>query len=76
MCVPLIMGEALAGVLSLYSSDQETFDEQRGRLLHMIAPHIAVAIHTAVQAAAAKETPLAGVKPPACVRELRLVATR
>jgi len=76
MSVPLIMGDSLAGVLTLYSSDQEPFDEQRGRLLQMIAPHIAVAIHTAVQASAAKETPLAGVKSPAAVRELRLVAAR
>src|SRR5207247_2173162 len=74
MSVPLIMGDSLAGVLTLYSSDH--FDEQRGRLLQMIAPHIAVAIHTAVQASAAKETTLAGVKSPAAVRELRLVAAR
>ena len=50
MSVPLIAGESLAGVLTLYSSGEETFDEQRGRLLQMIAPHVATTIHTAIQA--------------------------
>ena len=76
MSVPLVVGEALAGVLTLYSSEHDTFDEQRGRLLQMIAPHIAVAIHAASQASAAKETPLLGVKPAAGGRDLRLVSTR
>ena len=76
MSVPLIMGTSLAGVLTVYSSDQDTFDEQRGRLLQMIAPHIAAVIHTAVQASAAKATPPADAKSSAGVRELRLVSTR
>jgi GAF domain-containing protein len=76
MSVPLIMGTSLAGVLTVYSSDQDTFDEQRGRLLQMIASHIAAVIHTAVQASAAKATSLTDAKSSAGGRELRLVSTR
>jgi GAF domain-containing protein len=76
MSVPLITGESLAGVLTLDCIGQEPFDEQRGRLLQMIAPHVATAIHTAIQAVSAKELPTSGVKPAAGGRELRLVSTR
>jgi hypothetical protein len=63
-------------VLTVYSSDQDTFDEQRGRLLQMIAPHLAAVIHTAVQASAAKAAPPADARPSVGIRDLRLVSTR
>ena len=66
------MGETLVGVLSLYSPDPVTFDENRGRLLQMIAPHIASAVHAA---ASAKDAAPATDKS-AATSGLRLVSAR
>ncbi|HEX7137818.1 MAG TPA: HD domain-containing phosphohydrolase [Vicinamibacterales bacterium] len=46
LSVPLLMGEALVGVLTLYSPDDAP-GEGRDRLVQMIAPHIASALHAA-----------------------------
>jgi putative nucleotidyltransferase with HDIG domain len=72
MSVPLLMGETLLGVLSLYSPDAVTFDEHRGRLLQMIAPHIASAVHAASSAREAAPSADKG----ASTSGLRLVAAR
>jgi putative nucleotidyltransferase with HDIG domain len=66
--VPLLMGETLVGVLSLYSAKSDAFDENNGRLMQMIAPHIAGALHAAGRQAAGAKEPSA--------HNLRLVSTR
>jgi hypothetical protein len=43
--VPLQAGETLVGVLTMYSSSREAFSEDLGRVLQMVAPHIATALH-------------------------------
>jgi GAF domain-containing protein len=68
MSVPLLMGESLVGVLSLYAPSASAFAGDCGRLIQMVAPHIAVALHAALSDA---RTP--GEKAPA---PLRLVAAR
>jgi putative nucleotidyltransferase with HDIG domain len=47
MSVPLLMGESLVGVLSLYAPTANAFADDCGRLIQMVAPHIAAAIHAA-----------------------------
>ena len=42
MSVPLLMGESLVGVLSLYAPSANAFADDCGRLIQMVAPHIAV----------------------------------
>src|SRR5207245_6053845 len=78
MSVPLMMGSALVGVLSLYAPDDDVFDDDRGRLVAMVVPHIAVAIHAAAQKTpAVRDVADAFDKPASTVaRDLRLVATR
>jgi len=44
--VPLMLGTSLVGVLSVYSA-AGACDQNRGRLLEMIAPHVAAALHAA-----------------------------
>jgi putative nucleotidyltransferase with HDIG domain len=75
MSVPLIAGETLVGVLSLYSAEAAGFNDDRGRLIQMIAPHLATAINAAVRNAAAKGAPVVAEKPLAA-SPLRLVSTR
>jgi putative nucleotidyltransferase with HDIG domain len=43
VCVstPLLDGDALVGVLTVYAEPGETFSEERGRVLQMVAPHLA-----------------------------------
>jgi putative nucleotidyltransferase with HDIG domain len=77
MSVPLLTGDTFVGVLSLYSADADVFDENRGRLIQMIAPHIAGALHAASRhAAAAKDSVRHADKPAGPGRDLRLVSTR
>jgi putative nucleotidyltransferase with HDIG domain len=47
LSVPLCAGPKLIGVLSLYSDQREAFTADQGRLIEMVAPHIAQAIQTA-----------------------------
>jgi GAF domain-containing protein len=70
MSVPLLMGESLVGVLSLYAPSANAFADDCGRLIQMVAPHIAVAIHMACSANGEVKTSAdkAGLTP------LRLVA--
>jgi GAF domain-containing protein len=72
MSVPLLMGESLVGVLSLYAPSANAFADDCGRLVQMVAPHIAAAIHAAPAASGEAKAPgeKAGPAP------LRLVATR
>jgi putative nucleotidyltransferase with HDIG domain len=75
MSVPLMVGDTLVGVLSLYSSEAEGFNDDRGRLIQMIAPHLASAINAAGRNAAAK-TALEAADKPQPVAQLRLVSAR
>ena len=65
LSVPLLDGSKLAGVLSLYAQDRDAFSEDLGRLVQMIAPHIAQAILARRGHEAEIET-----------RELKLVSSR
>ena len=47
MSVPIVAGDTLVAVLSLYAPTADTFDEDRGRLIQMVAPHVAGAIQAA-----------------------------
>jgi putative nucleotidyltransferase with HDIG domain len=47
VAVPLLKGDRLVGVLSLYASDPDALGEERGRLVQMVAPHMAAAIEAA-----------------------------
>ena len=71
MSVPLLMGDALVGVLSLYAPAANAFADDCGRLIEMVAPHLAAAIHTA---SAAAESKAPGERTSAT--PLRLVANR
>ena len=75
MSVPLMVGDTLVGVLSLYSSEAEGFNDDRGRLIQMIAPHLASAINAAGRNAAAK-TALEAADKPQPAAQLRLVSAR
>ena len=65
LSVPLLDGAKLAGVLTLYAQDRDAFSEDLGRLIQMIAPHIA-------QAILARRGEEAEIQ----IRELKLVASR
>jgi len=47
LSTPLLAGEVLVGVLTLYSTDRSGFTEDRARVTHMLAPHIAQIVHSA-----------------------------
>jgi GAF domain-containing protein len=70
--VPLLVGESLVGVLSLYAPGVNAFSDDCGRLIQMVAPHIASALHTA--SASAGEAKTAAEK--ATAGGLRLVHNR
>jgi transcriptional regulator with GAF, ATPase, and Fis domain len=69
--VPLLMGESLVGVLTLYSPRRDAGGENRSRIVQMIAPHIASALQAATRAEASRSEDKSGERPAA--RELRLV---
>jgi hypothetical protein len=64
------MGESLVGVLSLYAPTANAFAGDCGRLIQMVAPHLAATIHAA--SAASGEAKASGGMP----ASLRLVAAR
>jgi GAF domain-containing protein len=71
MSVPLLMGESLVGVLSLYAPTANAFADDCGRLIQMLAPHIAAAIHAAQANGEARTAAEKSAATP-----LRLVANR
>jgi putative nucleotidyltransferase with HDIG domain len=70
LSAPLLSGETLVGVLSFYAEKREGFTADQGRLVEMIAPHIAQALQTA------RERERAEPRPAAQARDLKLVASR
>ena len=67
--MPLIAGQTLVAVLSLYAPGRDAFTEDLGRLVQMVAPHIAAALH-----AARERTRSAQPQAAAPSRDLKLVA--
>jgi GAF domain-containing protein len=61
-------GERLVGVLSMYASERNAFTEDQGRLLQMVAPHVAVGLDVARQ-----RTEQPQIQTP---RDLKLVSAR
>jgi putative nucleotidyltransferase with HDIG domain len=57
LSVPLLAGDTLVGVLSLYVEGHKAFSDDVSRLVQMIAPHIAAAISQAKTAAFHDKTP-------------------
>ena len=47
LSVPLMAGGTLVGVLSMYAGERNAFSEDQGRLLQMVAPHVAVGLDVA-----------------------------
>ena len=74
--VPLTVGETLVAVLTLYSPDTNAFSGERGRLVQVIAPHLATAIHAALAADERRGSSDSRERIPSPARELRLVSTR
>ncbi|HXD75931.1 MAG TPA: HD domain-containing phosphohydrolase, partial [Vicinamibacterales bacterium] len=65
LSVPLTSGNALVAVLTLYSSDDHLFDDQRARLLQIVAPHVVSALTAVAQEPSARKESLAveGLRP-------------
>ena len=77
LCVPLVTGDSLIGVLSLYSPEPKAFTEDHGRLAQMIAPHVAQAVSRARRnEAAAPDAHAPAAEKRAAGGPLRLVANR
>jgi len=72
--VPLMAGDALIAVLTLYTAVPDGFTADHGRLIQIVAPHLAGAIDVAVRTEAALRDASPGQKPGP--RDLRLVASR
>jgi hypothetical protein len=68
MSVPLVAGQTLVAVLSLYAPGRDAFSEDLGRLVQMVAPHVATALHASRERAGSSQPQAAPV------RDLRLVA--
>jgi GAF domain-containing protein len=72
--VPLMVGDALVAVLTLYTAAPDGFTADHGGLIQIVAPHLAGAIAFAVRTEAAVRDTAPGQKPGP--RDLRLVASR
>jgi len=73
LSVPLVTGESLVGVLSIYASRPHAFTEDQGRLMQMIAPHVATAVSRGRRQE--QDAPAPGAEKRAHGGPLRLVAT-
>ena len=72
--LPLMAGDALVAVLTLYTAAPDGFTADHGRLVQIVAPHLARAIDAAVRTESASREPAPLEKPGP--RDLRLVASR
>ena len=72
--LPLMVGDALVAVLTLYTAAPDGFTADHGRLVQIVAPHLARAIDAAVRTQSASRGTVPPDKPGP--RELRLVASR
>ena len=76
MSVPLMVGDTLVAILSLYAPGTHAFDEDQGRLIQMVAPHLASAIQVASQASSATTPDLRPAGDTKPTTPLRLVVGR
>ena len=72
--LPLMVGDALVAVLTLYTAAPDGFTADQGRLVQIVAPHLSRAIDAAVRTESASRETVLPEKPGA--RDLRLVASR
>jgi putative nucleotidyltransferase with HDIG domain len=72
--VPLVRGDALVGVLTLYGL--QPFAEDTGRLLQMVSPHLAAPIDIAAASRGVAPADAAAAADKAAASGLRLVSTR
>jgi putative nucleotidyltransferase with HDIG domain len=66
LSVPLVAGQTLVAVLTMYAAGRGVFTEDLGRLVQMVAPHIAAALDAAREGGRSPQ--------PLPARELKLVA--
>ena len=69
-----MVGDALVAVLTLYTAAPDGFTADHGRLVQIVAPHLATAIEAAIRTESASRETISPDKPGS--RELRLVASR
>jgi putative nucleotidyltransferase with HDIG domain len=74
LSVPLLVGDVLVAVLTLYTAAPDGFTPDHGRLVQFVAPHLAKAIETALRTQNAKRETVPSEQPGP--RDLRLVASR
>jgi putative nucleotidyltransferase with HDIG domain len=74
LSVPLMVGDTLVAVLTLYTALPDGFTTDHGRLVQIVTPHLARAIDAAVRTQSARHETAAAERPGP--RELRLVASR
>jgi putative nucleotidyltransferase with HDIG domain len=74
MSLPLMVGDALVAVLTLYTAAPDGFTADHGRIIQIVAPDLAKAIDTAVRSQSVSRQAVPPIKP--APRELRLVASR
>jgi GAF domain-containing protein len=67
LSVPLVAGQTLVAVLTMYAPCRDAFTEDLGRLVQMVAPHVAAALNAARGGARSSQSHVA-------LRELKLVA--
>jgi putative nucleotidyltransferase with HDIG domain len=68
LSVPLVAGQTLVAVLTMYAPGRDAFSDDLGRLVQMVAPHVAAALHAARGGARSLHPQ------PAPARDLKLVA--
>jgi putative nucleotidyltransferase with HDIG domain len=74
MSLPLMVGDALVAVLTLYTAAPDGFTADHGRLVQIVAPQLATAIDAAGRTESANRGTILPEQPGP--RELRLVAAR
>src|SRR5438093_1222195 len=75
LSAPLTVGDSLIGVLTLYAPGRQAFSEDHGRLVQMIAPHLAQAIARAKQHQGG-DAAIDAAQAAQRARDLRLVSSR
>jgi signal transduction protein with GAF and PtsI domain len=76
LSAPLLEGDTLVGVLTIYADASEPFTDEQGRMVQMVAPHLASMIATCRAEAIAVSVPAAPARPahPSSTSGLRIVA--
>jgi putative nucleotidyltransferase with HDIG domain len=76
LSTPLLDGDTLVGVLTFYGDGPNAFSDEQGRMLQMVAPHIARMLSVCRSAAVRTAPPAARVLTMPGQPELRAVASR